>query len=174
MFIRRLMKGDAPTFWRFRLLALQSEPIGFAESTAEHEALGIAGTEARIEAGNAENFVMGAFEAGQLIGTAGFYREQKEKRRQIGWIWGVFVHPDHRQKGIGRALICSTVEQARAIPGLAAIHITAAITQAAARKMYVGLGFRLVGTVPGALYVDGKYYDEEMLALDLRNQAHQC
>ena len=79
MFIRRLMKDDASTFWKLRLLAIQSEPAGFAESAAEHEALGIAGTEARIEAGNAENFIMGAFDDGQLIGTAGFYREQKEK-----------------------------------------------------------------------------------------------
>jgi len=162
------MKSDAATFWRLRLQAIQSEPAGFAESAAEHEALGVAGTEARIEAGNGENFIMGAFDAGQLIGTAGFYREQKEKRRQIGWIWGVFVHPDHRQKGIGRALISSVVEQARQINGLVAIHLTAAITQAAARKMYVNMGFRLVGTVPGALYVDGKYFDEEMMALDLR------
>jgi RimJ/RimL family protein N-acetyltransferase len=162
------MKGDAPTFWRLRLVALQSEPVGFAESAAEHEALGIAGTEARIEAGNGENFIMGAFDARQLIGTAGFYREQKEKRRQIGWIWGVFVREDYRRKGIGRALISSAIEQARQVPGLAAIHITAAITQTAARKMYVNMGFRLVGTVPGALYVDGKYFDEEMMALDLR------
>lgn len=168
MFIRRLMKSDARTFWHLRLLALQSEPVGFAESTAEHEAIGVAGTEARIEAGNRENFVMGAFEAGQLIGTAGFYREQKAKRRQIGWIWGVFVHPDHRKRGIGRALIGSVVEQARSIDGLAAIQITAAITQTAARKMYADLGFRLVGTVPGALYVDGQYYDEEMMSLALR------
>lgn len=162
------MKGDAPTFWRLRLAALQSEPVGFAESTAEHEALGVAGTEARIEAGNGENFVMGAFDAGQLIGTAGFYREQKEKRRQIGWIWGVFVREDYRRKGIGRALISSAIEQARQVPGLVAIHITTAITQTAARKMYANMGFCLVGTVPGALYVEGKYFDEEMMALDLR------
>jgi RimJ/RimL family protein N-acetyltransferase len=162
------MKGDAPTFWRLRLVAVQSEPTGFAESTAEHEALGIAGAEARIEAGNGENFIMGAFDAGQLIGTAGFYREQKEKRRQIGWIWGVFVRADYRKKGIGRALISSVIEQARQIDGLAAIHITAAITQTAAREMYLKMGFRLVGTVPGALYVDGKYFDEEMMTLDLR------
>ena len=168
MLIRRLMKSDGRIFWHLRLLALQSEPVGFAESTAEHEAVGVAGTEARIEAGNHENFVMGAFEAGQLIGTAGFYREQKAKRRQIGWIWGVFVHPEHRKKGIGRALIGSVVDQARTIEGIVAIHITAAVTQTAARKMYADLGFRLVGTVPGALFVNGQYYDEEMMSLDLR------
>lgn len=168
MFIRRLMKGDAAVFWHLRKLALESEPIGFAESMAEHEAIGVAGTEARIEAGNAENFIMGAFETGNLIGTAGFYREQKEKRRQIGWIWGVFVHPSHRQKGVGRALILSVIDQARSIQGLAAIQITAAMTQSAARAMYANIGFRLVGTVPGALYVNGKYYDEEMMLLDLR------
>jgi RimJ/RimL family protein N-acetyltransferase len=172
--IRRLMKSDAPVFWHFRLLALQSEPVGFAETTAEHEAIGISGTETRIEAGNSENFIMGAFEAGVLVGTAGFYREQKQKRRQIGWIWGVFVHPSHRGKGIGRALIASVIEQARPLPGLMAIHLTAAVTQKAARKMYGDLGFRLVGTVPGALYVDGQYFDEEMLSLDLREPQQKC
>jgi RimJ/RimL family protein N-acetyltransferase len=168
MFIRRLMIGDAPVFWHLRKLALESEPVGFAESSAEHEALGVAGTQARIEAGNDENFVMGAFETGQLIGTAGFYREQKEKRRQIGWIWGVFVHPDNRKRGIGRALICCVIDQARALPGLATIHLTAAVTQTAARHMYAGLGFKLYGTVPGALYVNGQSYDEEMMVLDLQ------
>lgn len=166
--IRRLMKTDAPIFWHLRKFALESEPIGFAESTAEHEALGVAGAEARIDVGNDENFVMGAFDAGALIGTAGFYREKQQKRRQIGWIWGVFVHPSHRGKGIGGRLILSVIEQARPIEGLASIHITAAITQDAARHMYKSLGFRLIGTVPCALYVNGKYYDEEMMSLDLR------
>jgi RimJ/RimL family protein N-acetyltransferase len=166
--IRRLMKGDAPTFWHLRKLALESEPIGFAESTAEHEALGVAGTEARIEAGNDENFVMGAFDAGMLIGTAGFYREKQQKRRQIGWIWGVFVHPSHRGKGIGRGLILSVIEQARPLEGLASIHITAAVTQEAARHMYKNLGFRSIGIVPSALHVNGQYFDEEMMSLNLR------
>jgi RimJ/RimL family protein N-acetyltransferase len=162
------MKGDAPIFWRLRKLALESEPIGFAESSAEHEALGVAGAEARIEAGNSENFVMGAFESGELVGTAGFYREKQQKRRQIGWIWGVFVHSAQRRKGIGRGLILSVIEQARSLEGLASIHITAAITQDSARRMYQALGFRVVGTVPGALYVDGQYFDEEMMVFELR------
>ena len=167
--IRRLMKGDAPTFWHLRKLALESEPVGFSESSAEHEALGVAGTEARIEAGNDENFVMGAFDAGALIGTAGFYREKQLKRRQIGWIWGVFVHASHRGKGIGRGLILSVIEQARPIEGLVSIHITAAVTQEAARHMYKSLGFQPIGTVPGALHVNGQYFDEEMMSLSLRS-----
>ena len=97
------MKGDAPAFWRLRLLAVQSEPAGFAESAAEHEALGIAGTEARIEAGNGENFIMGAFDAGRLIGTAGFYREQKEKRRQMaGFGVSLFTPTIGRRELAGR------------------------------------------------------------------------
>ena len=166
--IRRLMKGDAPVFWHLRKLALESEPVGFGESTAEHEALGVAGTEARIEAGNDENFVMGCFEHGELVGTAGFYREQKEKRRQIGWIWGVFVHTAYRKQGIGRSLILSVIEQACKLEGLAYIQLTAAVTQTAARHLYESLGFRVIGVVPGVLKVGGQYFDEEMMSLNIR------
>jgi hypothetical protein len=39
--------------------------------------------------------------------------------------------------------------------------------------MYAGLGFRVFGTVPRALYVNGQYFDDEMMSLDLRAQAHE-
>jgi RimJ/RimL family protein N-acetyltransferase len=125
----------------------------------------------RISAGDGESFVLGAFEDDQLVGTAGFYREQKAKRRQTGWIWGVFVHPSHRRKGTGRALISALIDEARRLPGLMTLHLTAAVTQSAARQMYAGLGFRVFGTVPRALYVNGRYFDEEMMSLDLRASA---
>jgi hypothetical protein len=39
--------------------------------------------------------------------------------------------------------------------------------------MYATLDFRLSGTMPGALYVDGQYFDEEMMSLDLRAKVHE-
>lgn len=173
MQIRRLTKDDAKSFWDLRLLALETEPAGFSESTAEHHAVGVAGTAERIASGDGESFILGAFDGEQLVGTAGFYREQKAKRRQTGWIWGVFVHPSQRRKGTGRALISAVIEQARALPGLMTLHLTAAVTQTAARQMYATLDFRLSGTMPGALYVDGQYFDEEMMSLDLRAKAYE-
>jgi RimJ/RimL family protein N-acetyltransferase len=173
MQVRRLTKEDAKEFWDLRLLALESEPVGFGESTAEHHAVGVAGTAERLSAGDGESFILGAFDGERLVGTAGFYREQKAKRRQTGWIWGVFVHPSHRRKGTGFALISALIDEARALPGLITLHLTVAVTQSAARQMYAGLGFRVFGTVPRALYVKGQYFDEEMMSLDLRGQPHE-
>ncbi|MGP8234474.1 MAG: GNAT family N-acetyltransferase, partial [Limisphaerales bacterium] len=58
-----------------------------------------------------DNFVFGAFQEGQLVGTAGFFRYPLAKARHKGRIWGVYVRANCRGRGIGRALLIALLER---------------------------------------------------------------
>jgi ribosomal protein S18 acetylase RimI-like enzyme len=164
--IRQLTKADAETFWKFRLLALESEPRAFGESVAEHKRQTVESFAERLGAGD-ESFVLGAFEDSKLVGSAGFYRKPREKEHHAGMIWGVYVAASHRRRRIGRALVSGIIERARSLRGLEKVQLTVSVAQPSARKLYAALGFRTYGIEPRAVRVGGEYFDEELMFLEL-------
>ena len=62
-----------------------------------------------------------------------------------GYITNVAVSPDFRQRGIARALIAELIKQAQE-KGLAFVTLEVRESNAAARALYAGAGFRPVGT----------------------------
>jgi|SRR6267143_7214075 len=121
----------------------------------------------RLRSGDTGNFVFGAFEGGAMVAMTGFYREAAVKRRHKGWIWGVFVSPPARGKGIGRALLARVVQAAKDLPGLRCILLTVSTTQQAASKLYQDMGFHSYGIEPHALMVGERYIDEHHMVLEL-------
>ena len=167
MEIRILQSEDAEQYRRLRLEALTGDPRAFSSSVEEHQALSVDEVKRRLSPIAESSFVVGAFHDGQLVGTAGFYRETGPKVRHKGHVWGVYVTPSLRGKGVARSLLKMLLERASGMVGIEQILISVTRTQAEAVGLYRTIGFQTFGCEPRALKVAGQYVDEEYMVLFL-------
>jgi ribosomal protein S18 acetylase RimI-like enzyme len=166
--IRALGPDDALAFWQLRLQALDQAPQAFGESPDEHRATPVETVAARLHAASLDNFVLGAFIDGRLVGTAGFLRNQTLKRKHKGRVWGMYVADSARGQGLGRALLGALLERVRQLPDLEEVQLSVAAGQAAAQNLYASFGFKCYGRELRALGVGEQFVDEDYMALNLR------
>jgi RimJ/RimL family protein N-acetyltransferase len=165
MEVRLLTSDDAEAFWHLRREALSNDPASFADSTEEHLETTVEAMRERLSKSDAAcNFVIGAFDDGKLIGTAGFFRRPNNKERHKGHIWGVYVGPEWRGKGIASALMKEIVRRARAIDGIEQITLVAS-ANLPAQRLYKALGFESYGVEPHSLKIGDQYIDDVLMVL---------
>jgi GNAT superfamily N-acetyltransferase len=164
--IRLFTEQDAQTLWDLRMLALESEPWSFVDSVEELRAISVQDFATRLRSGDAENFIVGAFERQTAVGMVGCYQEVPLKRRHKAWIWGVFVAPPARGKGIARSLMQAAIDRATSIPDVDMLLLTVGVGQPAPRKLYESLGFRSFGIEPRGLKIGHDSRDEENMVLE--------
>lgn len=148
--------------------SLQTEPFAFGKAVEEHRAISVETIAQRIRDAPKSTLYLGAFEQGSLVGIATFIREEGEKQRHKGRIYGVYVSSSQRSKGIGRALLAHLLEVARQDSSLEQVLLAVAASQQAARDLYRSFGFMTFGTEPAAMKVGSTYVDEDHMILQIR------
>jgi ribosomal protein S18 acetylase RimI-like enzyme len=163
--IRALRSEDAPQWRRLRLEALRTHPTAFAMSYEEAAREDVAAFASRMPPPEGPDALFGAFHQGILAGSAGLHVYPALKQRHKGRLWGVYVDPSLRRRGVGDALVRTVIAHART--RVAILQLTVLLDNAAARTLYHKLGFVPYGIERRALRHDGKDYDDELMAMDL-------
>jgi ribosomal protein S18 acetylase RimI-like enzyme len=161
--IRTLAPEDASAFRALRLRALLEDPIPFLSSYEEEADCSVEDVAIRLRASDPATRVLGAFRHGALVGTLGSYRHALLKARHRANLWGMYVAPEERQRGIGNALLSMAIKQLRALGDIEQIELTVVTSAHAARNLYRAAGFQCQGLLRRAMKTGNGYFDEELL-----------
>ncbi len=164
--VRLLTPDDAAAFRELRLLGLHESPRAFGSSFEEEQALSVEWFAARLGQSlpESENAVLGAWLGQRLAGVAGVRREPYRKAAHKAVIWGVYVRPDVRRRGLGRTLVGAAIAVATSWPGVEQINLSVATANVAAVQLYESFDFVAYGIEPRALKIDGEYVDETLMS----------
>jgi len=163
--VRPLTPVDVPAFVTLRREALRDSPWAFAASEDSDVGVNAELMSSRIiEPGQV---TVGVLDGEKLIGIAGMVRNRHGKMAHRANIWGVYVTPSARGRGVGEAIIRELLTIARTWPGLDSVSLQVSVRSEGAKRVYERLGFKQWGTEPAALRLDGVAYDEAHMVVML-------
>src|SRR5208282_5202763 len=154
--------ADAALYRDIRLEALRCNPEAFGSTFDAENAQPLTFFSDRIGGSN----VFGAFPDSKLVGIAGLLIGKGQKEAHKGRLVCMYVRPSARKVGVGRRLVETIIEFARQRVEL--IQLAVVSDNEPARRLYERLGFVEYGLEKKALKQGGHYYDEVLMAKNLK------
>ncbi len=161
--IRPLEIVDFSPFLEIQREALLQSPEVFGSDYEWFESLSILSKEQRYEKyiNFPYQFILGAFtQEGELVGMIGFTSESQPKIRHKGQVWGLFVRPQFRGKGLATLLIQSVLDTAHNVLDIEQVQLAVSTQNEASYGLYLRLGFTVFGTELHAMKIESSYVDE--------------
>ncbi|MBO9510748.1 GNAT family N-acetyltransferase [Erythrobacter sp. A6_0] len=161
-FMARPLRSDEAVHYReLRLQALHLHPGSFGSSFEEEALLKIDAFADRL----ADGRVFGIWLGAKLVACAGLAVREKAKLRHKGHLWGMFVRPEVRGRGIGNHLLQEVLAHSRTC--CEEVLLTVIADNTAAYQLYATAGFTEYGREPRAIKIGPMYFDELLMRLPL-------
>ncbi len=126
-----------------RLRALQTDPQAFSEPYSRPVAWPDEKWQQRLQTANegkTTNILFARLD-GKLVGMVGFYRDENDFANHSAQIWGVYVDPEQRGKGIAKSLFSAILEKLTSNPDINLVKLEVNTDQESAKKLYASFGF---------------------------------
>jgi RimJ/RimL family protein N-acetyltransferase len=163
--IRKLQPADAEDFRRVRLDALRLHPEAFGSAYEDEVAFDQAQIAQRWSTPGFMRF--GAFDGnGELVGIVGLQIRLGVKEEHKAHLFSMYVDAANRGTAVAEQLVAAVIAGARAA-GALVLHLSVTVGNAPAQRLYRRMGFTVYGIERRALRIDDRFYDEELMALQL-------
>ncbi len=163
--IRILSQDDAGELFCLRRSALLDSPLAFLASPEDD----LASSEAAVRellVPRRESVVFGAYNPG-LVGMLGLNRANQRKAAHKVNLWGMFVLPTCRGKGVAAQLLDAAIRYVRTLDGVRSVHLSVSESGVVARHLYEKAGFETWGVEPEAIRFEEKSHSERHMRLSL-------
>lgn len=156
--IRRLGAADAEAFSQLRRAVTKHNAVPMGLTLEEELARPLQGFRDQLSFPE-PNAAFGAFLGAELVGSAAVAWPSKlASSRHKTNLWGVFVSPEKRGNGIGRAVVSTAISHAFA-NAASRVNLQVFIPNPEAVALYSSLGFIEYGREPEAICLNGVYFD---------------
>lgn len=160
MDIRALTAADAAVYLPVRLRSLREHPEAFGASYEEEQDMPLDKVAAMLVP---DSPTFGAFVSGDLAGITTLWRYPRAKMRHRAMLAGMYVVPEARGQGIGRALMVTALDFARSCEGLEDVTLAVTVGNEVARRLYIEMGFTAYSRDPRYIKTGGRTYDIEWM-----------
>ncbi|MCX6118228.1 MAG: GNAT family N-acetyltransferase [Proteobacteria bacterium] len=167
--IRQIGPEDLAIYKLIRASALKNNPDAFGQTLENFlmrdDKTHLAGLTKTAADPHSATFV--AFDDETPIGMAGLVRQEGPKMRHKAFLWGMFIEPSHRGRGIGSMLVEKIIDAAKESGAIIQVHLTVVSNNIEAIRLYEKFGFQIWGTEPRALKSLNGYSDEIHMVLKI-------
>jgi ribosomal protein S18 acetylase RimI-like enzyme len=140
--LHRVRPDDWVSHRDLRLEALRDAPDAFWFTYADEAAFDEADWRARIEGA----WLVQARDEDEVLGTAGLGSHWEPERATVPTLFGMYVTPRARDRGVGQILVRAVLEEARR-RGAAEVLLEVTSGNTAARALYERCGFVATGAM---------------------------
>ncbi|HEY2463680.1 MAG TPA: GNAT family N-acetyltransferase [Steroidobacteraceae bacterium] len=154
-----------PELFALRRDALLDSPFAFLASPSDDLAASEAAVSEMLK--RAPSSVVFAAGTPRLVGMLGLHRAHQLKAAHKVNLWGMYVVPAWRKRGLGEKLLQAAISYARTLPGVSTVRLSVSGSASAARHLYEKIGFTCWGEEPDAMRIDGLPASEHHMSLSL-------